>query len=220
METTGNTIFPESRKESVLRRRNLPTSFFIAALLLFFMPFAELDCGKYTLAGNSGIGLATGRDWRPTSGKETSQFLKDFSPDKPGNQLPVSSDPNIFLLVAMAAGLAGIFISVTNYRIRPAAIFCAGLVAVLMMIAAMIQLKMILRTNLQGAGAIEAWDKNVASLLKIRFTLWYFASVASFAVASFIGYRQHIFMLQDALDRSFRFEFQEKDSSSALTGST
>ena len=39
---------------------------FLVGILLFLLPFAEVKCNGETVASNTGIGIAMGKDWKET----------------------------------------------------------------------------------------------------------------------------------------------------------
>jgi len=51
-----------------------------------------------------------------------------------------------------------------------------------------------------------------SGLIKVKFTIWYYISLAAFIAAAFFGYKHHTIEMQDAIERQIDFEFQHKQT--------
>src|SRR5690349_6771929 len=74
----------------------IPSSIaFLVAVLLFLLPFAEIRCNGAAVANNTGLGIATGTEWKEVVSKNI--FGNGFQTDSPSNDKKVQKqDPNIF----------------------------------------------------------------------------------------------------------------------------
>jgi hypothetical protein len=79
-----------------------------------------------------------------------------------------------------------------------------------MLVALMIQLKMLLRTSMADTDDKSEMNAGISRMISVGFTIWYYLSLASFIVAAFFGFKHHQVELQDRIDQMLDFEFQEK----------
>lgn len=201
---------PQPQSHAFFRRPwNAPVCF-ILALALFALPFAEFKCANVSLLGNSGIGIALGRDWKMAAGMGSNELFKDLEKDPDKRKELFKNEPNIFALVAIAAGLFGILLLFLKGSWRSLAGMSAGILGALMLIAVMFQLNWELRALMKAKPGEEGTGLAVQGLIKIQFTIWYFISLVSFLAAAFFHYMQGRIALRDAMERAVMFEFQEK----------
>ncbi len=209
METTP-VYYTRNNDDNFFRRRHTTTIAFAIGLLLFLLPFAELRCGNVALMNNSGVGLATGSEWKTVMGGNRMMDKFNSEVKSQDARSALSTGMNVFLLVAMAAGIFGLFVGFAEQKWKDLAIACAGALAVLMLIAVMIQLKMQMNSALAESSE-KQMEESVAQLLKMKFTIWFYLSLASFGCASFLGYKRHRIEMEDAIRRFTEFEFQQKE---------
>lgn len=202
--TTAETVpvyLPGDRAARFFRRRYTVTFALLAALLLFLLPFAQVKCANSVLAENSGLGIAAGFPWKLGSmGNAFNMMGEEKNPLK--NTRALADKPNIFALVALAAVLAGIFISLLPFSHRAVAALSVSLLALLMLVALLVQFK------LQLKRALADEEEGVGMILKIQFTPWYFATLFCLAAAAFFAWKHHRLELEDALQRAYDFEFE------------
>ncbi len=212
MEPASSPVFFTGNKDdSFFRKRHTATIFFTIGLLLFLLPFAELKCGSIALMGNTGIRLAAGKEWKMTMGGN--KFMDQLNPGakKDTARNPLKSGPNIFLLVAIAAGIIGLLVAFLDQSWRHVTGMCAGLLCCIMLIAVMIQFKMLLRSSMMNTKEMAGTTRGIEGLIKVSFTIWFYLSFAAFAAAAFFNYRHHKIEMQDAIDRIVDFEFQRQE---------
>lgn len=200
----------EDEKEiSLLRRRHTSTVCFALALLLFLLPFAEFRCGGVPVIGNTGIGIATGQSWKVARSWNKEELFRGMNHPGADRSSLMRDNPNIFALVALAAGLFGIVIAFTGVRIRNLAGMCAGILGAAMLLAVMIQFRVQMRSY-TGNNSFPGSGLSMGGILRISFTAWYWLSLLLFISAAFLNYMRDKLSLQDAIDRSMDFEFQQK----------
>lgn len=215
MDTGSSPVFYSRREgETFFRRRHTVTISFIAGILLFLLPFAELRCVEYKLAKNSGWGLATGAQWTSGTLNDLQNMMQSISGKEEREkqfQQEMKDGPNIFAIAALAAGVVGLAVALLPGRKRSLITLSAGILGVLMLVALFFQLKWQLRSQLSSGKDSDGTGMSTYSkLISIRFTVWYYLALASFAVAAFFGYKHHRIELDDAIRASHDFEFQQE----------
>ncbi len=193
--------------DTFFRKKYVTTWAFAMALLLFLLPFSQVRCGSATLAENSGLGIALGWQWKIAMLGSSNELLKAIKKDEPGNKNQLKERPNVFAIVALLAGLVGLVMSVMAYNNRSLVTMSAGALGVVMLIALLIQFKLVLQSSLSDKGDKEM---NMSSIITVQFTIWYFLSVFLFAAAAFISFKKYKLELQDALKRAYDFEFERQ----------
>jgi hypothetical protein len=214
MEATNSPVFYSRRDgDAFFRRRHNVTIAFAAGILLFLLPFAELRCTNYTLAKNSGLGLVTGAQWKSAMMNDLQKSMKGLSNKDEGKEQfnkEMSDGPNIFAIAALAAGIIGLVFALLQTKSRSLFVLSAGILGVIMLVGLLVQLKLQLRSQLsekKGDGGTMGMDA-MNTMITIRFTLWYYLCMISFAAAAFFGYKHHRVELDDAIRRAHEFDFQ------------
>jgi hypothetical protein len=215
METTSPIHYSEP-SQSFFRTRHNTTVVLSIALLLFMLPFTRIKCSTYPVAQNTGIGLATGKQWKVTfmgMNNDTMKELGDIS--KTGNTAKeYKTGINWFVLVSLVFGVGAIVFSLFNWQHRSLAVMGASLVTVLLLIAAFIHLKISL-SKLPAGNKDDSLNFNMSGMIKVEFTVWYYLSLAGFAAAAFFAYKHSRIELQDRINRAVKFEFQQPEVNSA-----
>lgn len=215
----GPVYYTPNESEQFFRKKNIITIAFTIGLLLFLLPFAELRCNNIGLVRNTGIGLAIGTEWRSSLGTGLDNGKESVTGDanRKGRK-ELSNGPNIFAIAAAAAGLIGLFVAFNYGKYRSLLCMSAGILAAIMLIAMMIQLRISVRSLMNKA--LESGDKDdtfgnmgmgMSQMIKLHFTIWYYISLVSFITAAFFGYKQHRIELDDAIRAAHQFEFQQKE---------
>ncbi len=204
-------VYIPNKQDSFLKKRHTTTIAFAVGILLFLLPFVQLRCGGMTLAENSGIGIALGKEWKIAM-VGSSDLLKDKSKiGKNDKDNPLKgSDPNIFATVALVTAAIGLAFGLSNQKYRAMMGLCTGILAAIMLIAVMVQFKMAMSSALSNDKSDALKDIEMGAVLKLQFTVWYFLSLASFAAAAFFSYKHHQQELEDAIGRVVDFEFQQR----------
>jgi hypothetical protein len=201
--------FKQGEAEKFFRKKYISSWFFGAGLLVFLLPFAQVKCSSTTLAENSGIGIALGRQWKVAMVGSSDELLNKINQaSKEKGKDPLKNEPNIFAIIALAAGFTGLVFSFLLVRNRSLVSMSAGILAALMLIALLIQYKLVMQSALSEKGDKGNEDLNFGGIITIQFTIWYFISLISFATAAFIGYKKHSIELKEALKNTYDFEFE------------
>lgn len=216
MESTTTHVYTGQNKEdSFFRKRYTATASFALGVLLFFLPFAALKCGSMTLMDNSGIGIAMGAPWKVAMNADQLMKKLDSEDKKKESKNPLKAGPNIFMLVAIGAAFLGMGLVLFNQKWRPVAGICAGILCCIMLIAVMIQFKMLLKSSMAESETKAGMDDQMNGLIKVQFTIWYYLSFATFAAAAFFNYKHYKIEQQDAKTKAIEFEFQHETPGSS-----
>lgn len=198
-------VFLPNSTDAFFRKRYITTWAFALGLLLFLLPFSQVKCGSATLAENSGLGIAMGWQWKIAMIGSSNELLKAIKKDEPANKNSLKEKPNVFAIVAILAGLIGLVMSVIEYKNRSLVTMSAGVLGAIMLIALLVQFKLVLQSSLSDKGDKEM---DMSTIITVQFTIWYFLSVFLFAAAAFISFKKYKLELQDALKRAYDFEFE------------
>lgn len=214
METGNSPVFYRPRKEdSFFRRKHNTTIALAVAVLLFLLPFAELRCTSYTLARNSGLGLALGDEWKSVALGDMKDLMESM-PDKKGSKEELSKSmrdsPNIFAIGAIIAGISGLLFAFMRGKSTALVQMCAGILGALLLVGLLVQLKLQLKSQLSSGKKGDGFAGSAAfnSIIVLRFTIWYYVSLLSFAVAAFFAYKRHRISFEDDLRNAHQFDFQ------------
>ena len=203
-------IYTNSSANNFFRKRYTVTASFAIGILFFLLPFAELKCGSMTLADNTGMGIAIGTQWKVIMASGADDFMKKAKESvKDEKKNPLQTGPNIFAIVSLVTSAIGIAFAFSNQKHRATAGMSAGILAAIMLIAVMVQYKLVMKSALSD-NSKGMMDMNMGMVLKVQFTIWYFLSLASFTAAAFFSYKHHIIEMEDAISKSVDFEFQKK----------
>lgn len=197
--------------DNFYRKRYTATISFVIGILLFLLPFVQLKCSSVVMAENSGIGLATGSQWKITMMGGTNELFKNITALKSNSdQKALKIAPDWFLLLSILFAAGGIVFSVSKWNMRAIASMSAGLLSAVMLIAAMIHLKLLIRSQIPAGNKNDSLDISMSGLVGIQFTIWYYLSLAAFAAAAFLSYKHHTIEMEDAISKVVDFEFQRK----------
>ena len=200
-------LISSGSSDAFFKKKYVTTWAFALGLLLFLLPFSQVKCGSATLAENSGLGIAMGWQWKIAMIGSSNELLKAIKKDEPGNKNKFKERPNVFAIVAILAGLVGLVMSVMADNNRSLVTMSAGVLGAIMLIALLVQFKLVLQSSLGDKGDKEM---NMSSIITVQFTIWYFISVFLFAAAAFISFKKYKLELQDALKRAYDFEFERQ----------
>jgi len=206
---TQPAIYTSNSNDNFFRKRHTVTVSFAIGILLFLMPFAQLKCASTTLAENSGLGIAIGSEWKVAMVGGMSDLMKKADSEvKDNKKNPLRGNgPNIFAIVSLVAAAVGLLFGLSSQKFRSMIGLSAGILAAIMLIAVLIQYKMLMSSALKDGGK-SAGDINMNGLIKVQFTLWFFISLFSFTAAAFFSFKHHKIEMEDEIARTVDFEFQ------------
>src|ERR1700750_272312 len=86
---------------------------FLVGILLFLLPFAEVKCNGETVASNTGIGIAMGKDWKETVTKNIfgNGFNSNMEMNSSNENKFQKQEANKFAIAALALGILGLLIA-------------------------------------------------------------------------------------------------------------
>ncbi len=160
---------------------------FAVGILLFLLPFAEVKCNGNAFAKNTGLGIATGKEWKSSENLFGASRPETSKSD--GNQ---KNDPNAYAIIALALGVIGLALSMTNARAAIGGALVSGILSAATLIGLMVDLKQQakdptpMRDKIGGDFGATLNDIKVT----IEFTPWYYIAVISFLVAAFFCYKR------------------------------
>ncbi|MEO7923721.1 MAG: hypothetical protein ABIR30_08575 [Chitinophagaceae bacterium] len=167
---------------------------FAIAILLFFLPFSEIRCGGSALMNNTGLGFAMGQEWK-LSGGYGKDMLKDMD-SKTGDKKV--GNTQYFIIAAMALGLIGLLLSLTNGKVGSRIGLVAGILGAGVLVGFMFDLKKWFNDGMAKQAVDKAkdgtdslgLDKLGDVKLSLVFTPWFYIAIVAFLAAAFFSYRR------------------------------
>jgi hypothetical protein len=158
------------------------TAAFILGVALFLLPFAEIRIVNFVGITNSGLGIATGHTWKFSKQTGFDKVLKiDLSFEGP------KKNPNVFAIMALVFGIAGLIASVSNARAA------RGLAAVAAVLAACflgaLWFDLTWDFSIDEAGKVARASSQHGEL-SLHLTAWFYISLFAFLTAGFLCYRR------------------------------
>lgn len=160
---------------------------FVLAVLLFLLPFAEIRCNGSAVANNTGLGIATGAEWKEVVSK--SIFGNDFRNDSSTNENKMQKqDPNIFAIAALALGLIGALIAFLSPKGGGKFNLFVGALAAVSLIAMLIDL----RSKAKSDNSIRSSELNfnAGMSLTVDGTGWFYFTIILFILGGVFSYLQ------------------------------
>src|SRR3982750_4436794 len=113
---------------------------YLAGILLFLLPFVEIKCNNVSVAQNTGIGLATGSDFKTVGELRSMQDSFEERSATESKSTKGSGKLYAVALISLILGSLGFLISLMGNRSRTTHILI-GLLAAAALIVLMIQLQ-------------------------------------------------------------------------------
>ena len=166
----------------------LPSSIaFLLAILLFLLPFAEIRCNGAAVANNTGLGIATGQEWKEVVTKNI--FGNGFQNNPSANESKVQKqDPNIFAIASLALGVIGVLIAFLTPKGGGRFNLFVGALAAVLLIAMLIDL----RSKAKSENSIKSseMDFNAGVIVTVDGTGWFYFTIILFIVGGVFSYLQ------------------------------
>ena len=166
----------------------IPSSIaFLLAILLFLLPFAEIRCNGTAVASNTGLGIATGTEWKEVVTK--SIFGNEFQNNPSTNESKVQKqDPNIFAIAALALGVIGVLIAFLTPKGGGKFNLFVGALAATSLIAMLIDL----RSKAKSDNSIKSSDLdfNAGVIVTVDGTGWFYFTIILFILGGVFSYLQ------------------------------
>jgi len=177
-----------STTSSGLLGTKIPSSIaFLLAILLFLLPFAEIRCNGAAVATNTGLGIATGTEWKEVVTKNI--FGSGFQNNPSTNESKVQQqDPNVFAIAALALGVIGVFIAFLTPKGGGRFNLFAGALAAVSLIAMLIDL----RSKLKSENSVKSsgLDLNAGVIVTVDGTGWFYFTIILFILGGVFSYLQ------------------------------
>lgn len=191
MEPTqgSQTTAPTSQSTSTgLFGTKIPSSIaFLLAILLFLLPFAEIRCNGAAVANNTGLGIATGQEWKEVVTKNI--FGNGFQNNPSANESKVQKqDPNIFAIASLALGVIGVLIAFLTPKGGGRFNLFVGALAAVLLIAMLIDL----RSKAKSENSIKSseMDFNAGVIVTVDGTGWFYFTIILFILGGVFSYLQ------------------------------
>jgi hypothetical protein len=185
MESLGESTIV-TRPASGLFGTQMPAAVtFLAAVLLFLLPFAEIKCNGRPMANNTGVGIAMGSEWKEVISKDL--FGDDFENTNTNKkEFNQTQDPNLFAMAALAFGVTGLLIAFLSFNGAGKINLFIGLLAAVSLIGMLIDLK----SKAKSDNSIKSSELNLNAGIKISVggTAWFYITVILFLVAAFFSW--------------------------------
>jgi len=166
----------------------IPSSIaFLLGILLFLLPFAEIRCNGAAVANNTGLGIATGTEWKEVVTK--SIFGSGFQNNPSTNESKVQKqDPNVFAIAALALGVIGVLIAFLTPKGGGRFNLFVGALAAVSLIAMLIDL----RSKLKSENSVKSseLDLNAGVIVTVDGTGWFYFTIILFILGGVFSYLQ------------------------------
>jgi hypothetical protein len=186
--TQATTTISSTPPSARLLGTKIPSGFaFLLAILLFLLPFAEIRCNGAAVANNTGLGIATGTEWKEVVSKNI--FGDEFQSNPSSNESKVQKqDPNIFAIAALALGVIGVLIAFLTPKGGGRFNLFVGALAAVSLIAMLIDL----RSKARSDNSIRSSDLDFNARVSITVdgTGWFYFTIILFLLGGVFSYLQ------------------------------
>ena len=150
---------------------------FLLAIFLFLLPFAEIRCNGTAIANNTGLGIATGEEWKEVVTKNI--FGNEFQSNHSEHESKMEKqDPSIFAIAALALGVIGVLIAFLSPMGGGRFNLVVGTLAAVSLIAMLIDL----RSKAKSGNAVKSSDLdfNPGAIVTVEGTPWFYFAIILF----------------------------------------
>jgi len=178
-----NTPMSPASSSTGLFGTKIPSSMaFLLAILLFLLPFAEIRCNGNAVANNTGLGIATGQEWKELVTKNI--FGNGFENNPSANESKVQKqDPNVFAIASLALGVIGVLIAFLTPRGGGRFNLFVGVLAAVSLIAMLIDLRSKAKSDTSGRSS------NL-DIVTVDGTGWFYFTIILFILGGVFSYMQ------------------------------
>lgn len=164
----------------------IPSSLaFLLAIVLFLLPFAEIRCNGTPIANNTGLGIATGSEWKEVITK--SIFGNEFQSKRSAEESKMEQqDPNIFAIAALALGVIGVLIAFLTPKGGGRFNLVVGVLAAVSLMAMLIDL----RSKARSDNSVRSSDLNfnASAIVTVEGTGWFYFAIILFILGGVFSY--------------------------------
>lgn len=164
----------------------IPSSLaFLLAIVLFLLPFAEIRCNGTPIANNTGLGIATGSEWKEVITK--SIFGNEFQSKRSAKESKMEKqDPNIFAIAALALGVIGVLIAFLTPKGGGRFNLVVGVLAAVSLMAMLIDL----RSKAKSDNSVRSSDLNfnAGAIVTVEGTGWFYFAIILFILGGVFSY--------------------------------
>jgi hypothetical protein len=187
-ETQAAAPVPSPTASPGLFGTKIPSSIaFLLAILLFLLPFAEIRCNGAAVANNTGLGIATGAEWKEVVTK--SIFGNGFQSDPSTNENKMQKqDPNIFAIAALALGVIGVLVAFLTPKGGGKFNLFVGALAAISLIAMLIDLRSKARSDNSLKSSEMGFNAGIS--LTVDGTGWFYFTLILFILGGVFSYLQ------------------------------
>jgi len=171
---------------SILGTKIPATAAFLISTLLFLLPFAEIRCNGTAIANNTGVGIATGSDWKEVVSKNI--FGQSVNTDDSKKEFQEKQDPNVFAIAALALGVIGVLLALLNFNGTGKINLFVALLAAISLIAMLIDLKSKAKSDTSVKSS--DLDFNMGMKISVDGTVWFYLCLILFFAAAFFSWRR------------------------------
>jgi len=160
---------------------------FLLAILLFLLPFAEIRCNGTAVANNTGLGIATGADWKEVVSKNIFGNGFQNNPSRDDSKIQ-KQDPNIFAIASLVLGVIGVLIAFLTPKGGGRFNLFVGTLAAVSLIAMLIDL----RSKAKSDNSIKSSDMgfNLSMSITVDGTGWFYFTIILFILGGVFSYLQ------------------------------
>jgi hypothetical protein len=185
----SQTNAPTSQSASAgLFGTTIPSSVaFLLAILLSLLPFAEIRCNGAAVANNTGLGIATGQEWKEVVTRNI--FGNGFQNNPSASESKMQKqDPNIFAIASLALGVIGVLIAFLTPKGGGRFNLFVGALAAVLLIAMLIDL----RSKAKSENSIKSseMDFNAGVIVTVDGTGWFYFTIILFILGGVFSYLQ------------------------------
>lgn len=173
-------------EKSTPKAKTPSTIAFAIGVLLFFMPFVDIQCNNMSLQKVNGAELATGFKIKgPGTGDSFLEGL-DNNAGQPRRYFDNSDkkDPNVYALAALVLGALGLLLSISNARLGGIGGVLTGSLAAASLIGLLVDIQQQVKAD------ISLKDAQAGIKVAVEFTPWFYLAVVSFIAAAYFSYKR------------------------------